>query len=503
MPRAQSSAAPSWYHRPWVVLAALVVFFPVGLLLVVGAPWPRRWLRVLLVAGSAVLFAVNLNLLFGLRVTWGGGGPISPHLEFFRPWAHQRALAEQRREQARQGSAVAAPAPVEALETQWPGFRGLARDGVVHSSVQLPWPAEGPRLLWEQPVGGGHASFAIVGGLAYTIEQRGDDEVVACYAVESGRELWTYRYAARFGEFFGGPGPRATPAVQDGRVFALGGTGVLTCLDVATGSRLWQRNILDDAGADNLPWAVSASPLVYEGRVYVVPGGKGASVVAYDATSGEPVLEGGDRKAGYASPMIATLAGIEHLLVFDAAGLTAYAPADLAELWHFPWTTSNDVNCGQPIVVDDRRVLISSGYGHGCALLRVTGTGSQLGVEQVWFNRNLKLKFSSAVLLDGYVYGLDNTVLVCLDVETGKQQWKAGRYGYGQLVLAGRFLIVQCESGDLAVVEATPEGHREASRVEALGSRTWNHPAVAGGKLLLRNDRRMMCYDLSAAEAAP
>lgn len=501
MSRAEANLKLPWYQGPWVVLPVLLLLFPVGLVLLVTARWPRRWLKVPLALGSAVVFAFGLHLVLGLRVTWGGGGPISPHLEFFRPWVHERALAEQRREQTRETVPVAASAPVENLETQWPEFRGLARDGVVRSAVQLPWPEEGPRLLWEQPIGGGHGSFAIVGGRAYTIEQRGEDEVVACYAAESGREVWTHHYAARFNEFFGGPGPRTTPTVHKGRVFALGATGVLTCLDAASGRLHWQRNILEDAGAENLTWAVSASPLVYEARVYVVAGGQGASVVAYDETSGEPVLKGGDRKAGYASPMIATLAGTMHLLVFDGAGLSAYAPADLGELWHFSWKTSNDVNAGQPIVVGDREVFISSAYGHGCALLRVTGSDGRLAVEQVWFDRNLKLKFSSAVLRDGYVYGLDNDILTCVDVQNGKQLWKGGRYGYGQLVLADPFLIVQCESGDLALVEATPQGHRELSRVEALGSRTWNHPAVADGKLLVRNDRRMMCYDIGAGDA--
>jgi outer membrane protein assembly factor BamB len=502
MPGAEPSSVSSWYHRPLVVVASLLILFPVGLALALTAPWPRRWKRLLLIGGSAAVFAVSLHLLFGLRVTWGGGGPISPRVEFFRPGVHQRALAEQRREQARGGVALAAPAPVQALETQWPGFRGIARDGIVRSAVQLPWPTEGPVLLWEQPIGGGHASFAIVGGLAYTIEQRGQDEVVACYELDAGREVWTHRYRARFEEFFGGPGPRATPAVQDGRVFALGGTGVLTCLDAATGSVHWQRNILDDAAATNLPWAVSASPLVDEGRVYVVPGGSGASVVAYDVMSGEPVLKGGARKAGYASPMMATLAGSEQLLVFDGAGLSAYAPADVAELWHFPWQTSHDVNAGQPVVVDEHRVFISSGYGHGCALLQVDAVGGNFEVEQVWFNRNMRLKFSSAVLHDGYVYGLDNSILTCLEIETGARQWKGGRYGYGQLVLSDGYLIVQCEEGDIALVEATPQAHREVRRIEALNSRTWNHPAVADGKLLLRNDRQMMCYELGTVEAA-
>jgi len=380
-------------------------------------------------------------------------------------------------------------------EDQWPGYRGPQRDGVVSAStIQLPWPESGPRLLWKQPVGAGHGSFAVVHGRAYTIEQRADQEVVACYAVDTGRELWAHRYPARFSEAMGGPGPRSTPTFAAGRIYALGATGVLSCLEADTGKVVWSRDILADASADNVEWAMSGSPLVADGEVYVAPGGKGASVVAYDAASGEPVWKSGSYKAGYASPVIATLRGTPHLLVFDAEGLSAYASDTGAELWHFGWKTSYDVNAGQPIVIDDASVIIASGYGSGCTLL---GIGDDASVTPKWKNKNLRLKFSSAVLTGNVVYGLDEQILVALDVATGERRWKGGRYGYGQLVLIGEHLLIQCENGDLALVEATPEAHRELRRVEALANKTWNHPAVAESKLLIRNDREMRCYDLS------
>jgi outer membrane protein assembly factor BamB len=199
--------------------------------------------------------------------------------------------------------------------------------------------------------------------------------------------------------------------------------------------------------------------------------------------------------------MLARLQGTLQVLVFDAVGLTAYRPNDGASLWHYPWVTDYDVNAGQPLVLDDERVFLSSGYGRGCAMLRVTEANSAWQVEKLWEHRSMQLKFSSALLHEGFLYGLDNNILVCLDPETGGRRWKAGRYGYGQLVLADGYLIIQCENGDLALVEASPEEHREISRVDALTAKTWNHPALADGKLLLRNDREMLCFDLAPDSA--
>lgn len=483
MTEAEPERVVRWHQRRWVVLAGLLLVFPVGLVLLAVSPWPRRWQKLAVAAVFAVVFAANLHFVIGSR---------------FSTWWHDRKLAREREEQRNEPMPDLPPIAEGASPADWPGFRGAERDGVVRGgALELPWPDEGPRLAWEQLVGGGHASFAIAYGRAYTIEQLEKEEVVTCFAVETGREIWAEGYPALFDERLGGRGPRATPVVEGDRVYSLGAIGVLVCLDAATGDLIWKRNILEDASADNLQWGMSGSPLVHQGRVYVAPGGKNASVISYDAASGEPIWKSGGYKAGYSSPVVATLLDAPHLLVFDGAGLSAYAPDDGAELWHFPWKTDYDINVGQPIVVNDDRVFISSGYDHGCCMLRVSRADDGYAVEQLWFNRNLKLKFSSAVLREGAIYGLDEKILTCVDVETGERRWKGGRYGFGQLILAGGYLIIQCEDGDLTLVEATPDAHREIARVDALDGKTWNHPALADGRLLLRNDRRMMCFDLS------
>jgi outer membrane protein assembly factor BamB len=385
----------------------------------------------------------------------------------------------------------------------WVGFRGPSRDGHYREMpVWTDWPARGLTPVWKQPAGGGYASFAVVGGRAFTIEQRRAQEVVAAYDVETGRELWAHASDAEFREFMGGDGPRATPAWSDGRVYALGALGELRALDADTGRLLWRRNILEDNGASNLQWGMAASPLVVDDVVVVLPGGGGGrSVVAYDTRTGERAWSALDDKQAYSSPMLATLAGRRQLLVFSASRLVGLTPDGGKVLWEHPWVTEYDINASQPLVVGDRRVFVSSGYGKGAALLELAEEGGRFEVREVWRTNRMKNRFSSSVLHEGFVYGLDEAILACLDVETGELKWKGGRYGHGQLLLASGHLIVLTEDGDLALVRATPERHDERVRFSVLDGKTWNHPAMADGRLLVRNLAQMAAFDLRPAAA--
>ena len=234
------------------------------------------------------------------------------------------------------------PAPPHAAAGRdaaaWTDFRGPHRDGrYTGPAIRTDWPADGLDPLWSQPIGGGYASFAVAGGLAFTIEQRRDDEVVAAYDVDTGVERWTHAWPAHFRESMGGPGPRATPTWHAGRVYALGATGRLVCLDAATGEEVWARNILDDASAYNLTWAMSGAPLVVDDVVVVQPGGRdGWSVAAYDRLTGEVVWHGLDDVQSYTSPMLVTLGGVRQILVVTAARAAGLRPDDGALLWGLP-----------------------------------------------------------------------------------------------------------------------------------------------------------------------
>jgi outer membrane protein assembly factor BamB len=188
------------------------------------------------------------------------------------------------------------------------------------------------------------------------------------------------------------------------------------------------------------------------------------------------------------------------ILIFDAVGLAGYDAAEGIELWRYDWKTDNDINVSQPIVLSGDRVFITSGYGHGCALLRVSQTNGQFSVKEVWPNTpnpSLHCKFSNPVLFEDHIYGLDDGRLVCLDVATGKKKWKDKDYGHGQMLLAGDKLVILSESGDLAVVAADPKAFHELGKVKALtGEKTWNYPAMVGKRVFVRNHEEMACYDL-------
>ncbi|HYY58600.1 MAG TPA: PQQ-binding-like beta-propeller repeat protein [Pyrinomonadaceae bacterium] len=382
----------------------------------------------------------------------------------------------------------------------WTDFRGPTRDGRYDElAIRTSWPADGLPRLWKQPVGGGYASFVVAEGLAFTIEQRRNQEVVAAYDVETGREVWTHGWSAEFRESLGGDGPRATPTWSDGRLYALGAEGEFRCLDAKTGKLIWNRNILSENGAQNIEWGMAASPLVVDDKVIVLPGGlSGKSVVAYNRSSGAPLWRALNDQASYTSPMLVTLAGRRQVLIVTASRVVGLAPEDGALLWETPWQNSANINVSQPIAVDQNRFFISGGYGKGAALVEVTGAGKSFSARKVWENNSMKNKFNSSVLHNGYVYGLDEGILSCVDAKSGERKWKGGRYGYGQVLLASGHLIITTENGEIVLVRATPEAHAEVARFSALEGRTWNNPAIAQGRLLVRNATEMACYNIAA-----
>jgi len=428
--------------------------------------------------------------------------------------AHYAELEKQRAEQAAQPAPSVAPSPspspspsvspspgqtpAETARNYWTNFRGPRRDGKYEeTSISTNWPANGLPVVWKQPVGIGHSSFVVADGKAYTLEQRRSQEVVAAYDMNNGRELWTQKWNAEYNDETG-DGPRSTPTWDAGRLYALGATGELRCLDASNGAVIWGKNILSDNQARNLPWAMAASPLIVDDKVIVLPGGtSGKSVVAYNKNTGAPVWRVLNDTQAYVSPMLVELAGRRQIVVVSASRVVGLTPENGTLLWEYAWDTANGINVSQPIMVDRNRFFISSGYGKGAALVEVKGSGNSFTASTVWENNNMKNKFNSSVLYNGYIYGLDEGILVCLDVNTGERKWKDGRYGYGQIILAGSNLIVTSDQGDVALVKATPSKYTEVARFTAVQGQTWNYPAIANGRLLVRNSNEMAAYDIS------
>ena len=474
-----------------VIDTVMVVFFALvllvlWLLLLSRLRWPIR----LSVFGLLVLLGVAASFTVTIR---GVSGDLVPILD----WRWSRA--EEVPVPAVAEDAVPPPASTTTdPRHDYPQFLGPRRDGTVEGAgLARDWSAEPPVELWRQPVGAGWSGFAVVGSFAVTHEQRGDRETVTCYDVTSGRLLWSHADPVRFDHPIAGPGPRATPAIDAGRVYALGATGILNALDLRTGERLWSRNVIEESGASVPTYGVSASPLL-DGDVVIVAsgGGKGRALAAYHRDTGEPAWSGGGGYAAYSSPVIAQLADARQLLLFNGGGLAAHDPASGETLWRHAWPSGTE-RASQPVVLPGDRVFLSTGYGVGGKLFQIgTNDSGGFSIGLVWESRGLKAKFTNVVHRDGHLYGLDDGILVCLDPETGERRWKRGRYGHGQVILAGDLLIIQAESGGVALVEATPEEYRELGRITALDGKTWNHAALAGRRLLVRNDRAAACYEL-------
>ncbi len=488
------------YPRQKLIRLSSFLFPPVGLVLTWatrGISFGRKlFITIFLLLYSLVYAGLVLAILWkfsGLDIEWRGG-PV-PHFTWSKTLPNYDAL------EASRASQKSAPAPVALAGSSnyWTGFRGPQRDGVYREQeILTKWPADGSPLLWKQPAGGGYASFAAADGRAFTIEQRRAQEVVVAYDIVTGRELWTNGWDAEFQEPLGGDGPRATPAWDAGKVYALGALGELRCLDAVSGQVLWRTNILDEHQATVLTYGTSASPLIYEDKLILAPGGSpGRSVVACDKTTGKPIWSSLDESAAYSSPVVVELAGERQLAVATKQHVHGLNPQDGKPLWEFPWVVlQGNRNIAQPLIVATNRFLLSAGYGTGCVLVEVSRASDGFIARPVWRNKNLKNKFTSSVFHDGHVYGLDEDILTCLDVATGERRWKEGRYGYGQVVLASGHLIILCGDGDLALVKATPERHQELSRFAAIEGKTWNHPALVGGLLLVRNNAEMACFDL-------
>ena len=485
---------------------ATLLFPPLGLLLLWrkgGLSPGRKWLGTAGILLFSVLYgAAVVGILMwtaGLEVEWRGGFP--PVLTFRKTKPDYSAVEAHRSSQTHP-ALPSATAPVLPGTNYWTDFRGPRRDGRYEEQpILAPWPQGGLRLSWREPIGGGYASFVVAEGRAFTLEQRREREAVTAYDLATGRELWAHSYPAAFSESMGGDGPRATPTWHAGRLYSLGAEGEFCCLDAATGRLLWRKNVLGEARSKNLFFGLSASPLIVDENVLVLSGNPdgapGQTVLVYNKVTGERAWTALNERQAYASPMLVTLAGERQILLVTASRVAGLKPEGGAILWDFPWRVSYDNAIAQPVLTASNRFLISAGYGTGCALIEVSRQGTLFSARQIWKNSNLKNKFNSSVFHEGFVYGLDEGILACLDAATGERRWKDGRYGYGQLLLAGGHLVVLGGEGELILIRASPDKLIELSRFQAIPGKTWNHPVIANGRLLVRNAVEMACFDVS------
>ncbi|HSF18761.1 MAG TPA: PQQ-binding-like beta-propeller repeat protein [Vicinamibacteria bacterium] len=388
------------------------------------------------------------------------------------------------------------PAGAPAAAAEWPGFRGPHRDGILPGvRIETNWSRSPPVELWRRPIGPGVSSFAVQSGLLYTQEQRGEDEIVACYDATSGEPVWMHRDTTRFWDSHVGAGPRATPALGGGRVYALGATGILNALDARDGTLVWSRNVPSDTGAKLPSFGFTSSPLVVDEMVIVHAG----ALAAYDLKTGDPRWFGPASET-YSSPHLLTIDGVPQILLLGDGGATSVAPADGALLWHHSWP---GIGILQPALTAEGDVLVSqvdtTATPLGTRRLAVEHRSGGWIAEERWTSVRLKPSFSPLVVHQGHAYGFDGRLLSCIDVEDGERKWKGGRYGSGQLLLLPDqdLLLVVSEDGELALVAATPDQFTELARFPAIEGKTWNQPVLVGDVLLVRNGEEMAAFRLS------
>ena len=381
-------------------------------------------------------------------------------------------------------------------ETEWPGFRGATRDGIVHGvRIRTDWSVSPPVEMWRRAVGPGCSSFAVHGNLLYTQEQRGEYEIVSCYDLTSGNPVWQHQDKARFYDSHAGPGPRSTPALSEDHIYTLGATGILNVLDARDGSLIWSRNAATDTGVKVLNWGFTSSPLVAGKIVIVALSGK---LAAYDTADGKQLWVGPDGGSSYSSPQLLTINGVNQVIMMSGTGVISVDPENGSTLWEYPWETGNSIL--QPSRIENGDLLVSAEL-KSVRRISVNREGAQWKINDSWTSPEMMVNFNDFVIHKGYAYGFDGPSIACMDLRDGKRLWRGGRYRGLTLLLADQDLILLLsEKGELALVRASPDKFTELSLFPAIKGKTWNHPVLAGNIMLVRNAEEMAAFRLPLME---
>ena len=377
----------------------------------------------------------------------------------------------------------------------WPQWRGPNRDGISKETGLLKqWPAEGPPLVWKTSgAGNGYSSFSIANGKLYTMGLRGDREFVVAFDLATGKEAWATAHGSKFSNDRG-DGPRGTPTIDGDRLYALGGNGDLSALDVRTGKVVWSKNVLREFGGSNITWGISESPLVLGDKVLVNAGARGASIVALNKANGSVIWKSQNDEPGYSSAVPLELNGTTQVVFFTAERAVGLDVRDGKLLWEYGRPSNNVANVATPIVRANR-VFISSDYGTGGGVVEIKPDNK---TQEIYFTKDMRNHHSSSVLIGDHLYGFSSSILTAMKFDTGEIAWRDRSVGKGSLVFADGHLYCLSEQGVVGLVEASPTGYKEKGRfrIQQGSLPTWAHPVVAGGRLYLRDQDTIYAYDV-------
>lgn len=392
-----------------------------------------------------------------------------------------------------------AAGPAAALD--WPQFRGVNRDGVsAETGLPRSWPAEGPRVVWKRGIGEGYSGISVVGDRLYTMDSDGTTEYVLALEAGSGKEVWRVPAGPKLIDDMGN-GPRTTPTLDGGTVYAMGSHGRLLALKAADGTKVWEVDLTQAFGAKRPTWGYSGSPLIDGDLLILEVGGKdGRGVVAFEKATGKVRWGALDGDAAYASPVVMTIGGIKQYVVPRRAGpQTVALRTDGSVLWSHPGPFSVIASA---LFIPPDKVYVSGGDDAGAVLMRIRTEGGKATVEELWKTRTMKNHFNNAVLVGDHLYGFDNATFKCLSVATGEQAWASRGLGKGSLLAAdGNLLIVLSDRGTLLLVEATPDAYKELARFQATEGKAWTAPTLANGRLYLRDHDEIVALEMKAPGA--
>ncbi len=391
----------------------------------------------------------------------------------------------------------ASGANAEPNAKDWPGFRGANGDGRSAETGWLKsWPEDGPKQLWKVTLGGGFSGLTAVDGHLYTLYSRGGRELVASFDAATGKELWSVDLDEERRDRFGN-GPRSTPLVHDGRVYAVSALGQLRALKASNGETIWEHDLRQAYGARVPEWGVSAAPAI-EGELLLfnVGGKPGYAIMAFDRKTGEVAWNVETDIPGYAVPITFTVGGVRQTVFFTGSNVIAVYPETGATLWKRPWKTAYDVNAAAPVFIAPDTLFVSSGYDTGSILYRLSAKQGKVGVTEVWKTRGMKNQFSSSIYHNGHIYGFDNKNLKSIDAATGEDTWRKGGLGHGSLLYADGHLLILSEGGELVLASADPKTYTEKASFQVADAKHWTVPTLYDGKLYVRNEQDLFCFDL-------
>jgi outer membrane protein assembly factor BamB len=393
-----------------------------------------------------------------------------------------------------------------ASANDWPHFLGPTRNGVYAGPpLAASWPKDGPPVVWQRKVGAGFSGPAVASGKLILFHRIDDKEIVECLDANTGKTFWTFDYPTPYRDDFGfDEGPRATPATAEGRVYAYGAEGMLTCLDLGSGKKLWGIDAKKEFHAPKGFFGIACSPLVESNAVILNIGGNdGAGIVAFDKLTGKILWKTNNDQPSYSSPVAATIGNRRYLFVLTLANLVALDPADRKILFQYPFRPPirASVTAAAPLVIDNQ-VFLSASYGLGAALLKITPNGP----EKLWSGDDiLSNHYATSVYLNGFLFGIHGRTdpgfeppasLRCVELKTGKVRWQENDFGAATLTLAGDQLFILTEKGELIRAPAAPSSFKPLDRAQVLPTQVRAHPALANGLFYARSKDKLVCLDL-------